>query len=87
MIRQAKQFFGHVVPAVIRPLHILLNEVVGLFFMIFAAMGLFYGQRYWRQLDTPDGSITRVVMTFAFALLMAYLGISSFWKARKISRS
>jgi hypothetical protein len=87
MINRTKQFLGHVVPAVIRPLHILLNEVVGLFFMLFAALGIFYGLRYWRQLDTPQGSISRVVMTFGFALIMAYFGISSFWKARKISRS
>ena len=87
MIKLTKQFFGHVVPAIIRPLHILLNEVVGLFFLLFAAFGIFYGLRYWRQLDTPQGSISHVLMTFGFALLMAYLGISSFWKARKISRS
>ena len=39
------------------------------------------------QLDTPEGSIGRVLMIFGFAALMAYFGISSFWKARKISRS
>jgi hypothetical protein len=87
MIKVTKQFFGHVIPAIIRPLHILLNQVVGLVFLAFAGLGGFYGFRYWRQLNTPQGSMSRVLMTFAFALLMAYFGISSFWKARKISRS
>jgi hypothetical protein len=87
MIKRTKQFFGHVIPAIIRPLHILLNQVVGLFFLLFAAAAVPSGLRSLHQLDTPDGSITRVLMIFGFAALLAFFGISSFWKARKISRS
>jgi uncharacterized membrane protein len=87
MIKLTKQFFGHVVPAIIRPLHILLNQVVGLFFGVFAVWAGVSGVRYWRQLDTPQGNITYVLGTFGSALLLAYLAITSFWKARKISRS
>lgn len=87
MIKLTKQFFGHVIPAIIRPLHILLNQVVGLFFLLFAAAAIPSGIRNLRQLDTPEGSIGRVLMIFGFAALLAYFGISSFWKARKISRS
>jgi hypothetical protein len=87
MIKLTKQFFGHVIPAIIRPLHILWNQVVGLFFLLFATVALFWGVRYWRQLGTPQGSISEVLITFGFAALMAYFGVSSFWKARKISRS
>jgi len=87
MIQRTKQFFGHVIPAVLRPLHILLNQVVGLFFLCFAALGAFYGLKYWRELDTPQGSISQVMIAFGCAGVMAFLGISSFWKARKISRS
>jgi hypothetical protein len=87
MVKLTKQFFGHVIPAIIRPLHILWNQVVGLFFLLFAAAAIPSALRSIHQLDTPEGSIGRVLLIFGFAALMAYFGVTSFWKARKISRS
>jgi hypothetical protein len=82
-----RQFVNHVVPGVIRPLRILWNEVIGFVFLVLAAWMVPGTIRSVRQLDTPDGSIFRVLMFIGFGALMAYFGITSFLKARKISRS
>jgi len=87
MVKLARQFLGHVLPGVIRPLHVLWNEVIGFLFLVFAAIGGFWVFRTYRDLDTPNGSVSRVLVAAFFAVVMLYYGVSSFWKARKISRS
>jgi hypothetical protein len=82
-----KQFLGHVVPRVIRPMHALWNEVIGFFFIVLAMV---FAPAAWRSVRTFDGnaeSVFRVVFAVGFTILMAYFGISSFLRARKISRS
>jgi hypothetical protein len=77
----------HVVPGVIRPLHVLWNEIIGFFFLAFA---VWFGSatiRSIRNLSKPDGSIFWVLVSAFAALLMLYFGVTSFLKARKISRS
>jgi len=91
-IRHGGSFLKHIIPAIIKPLHALWNEVVGFFFLCFAA---FFGIRavayYKSYLDAPPaaapGHLMRVVVTGFFAVIMAYFGVSSFLRARKISRS
>lgn len=38
MLSTAKRFLGHVVPGVIRPIHILWNQVIGFFFLVLAVL-------------------------------------------------
>ena len=91
-IRHGGSFLKHVVPAIVKPLHSLWNEVVGFFFLCFA--GVFgirtftYFKKY-TQAPPADASseLVRVVLTGFFGVVMAYFGISSFLRARKISRS
>jgi hypothetical protein len=91
-VRHGGSFLKHIIPAVIKPLHSLWNEVVGFFFLCFA---VFFGVRtyfYYRHYaDAPPalvpGEIMRVVVTAFFALVFAGFGISSFRRAHKISRS
>ena len=80
------RFLGHVLPGIIRPMHALWNEVIGFIFIVFAVMAAF---STWRsvRMSSGDPDIFKVGISAAFALLMAYFGISSFRKARKISRS
>jgi len=78
---------NHVVPGVIRPLHVLWNEIIGFFFLAFTAWFGFATFRAFRNLGQPGGSVLMVVVSGAAALLMLYFGVSSFLKARKISRS
>jgi hypothetical protein len=88
----ASQFVKHVVPAVIRPARVLWNEIIGFFFICLAVL---FGSGVWRaynafQSAPPDqatGDLLRVVMSSFCFLLMLYFGITSFRRARKISRS
>jgi hypothetical protein len=73
------QFVTHVVPGVVRPLHILWNQLIGFIFVVLALLPIPSAIRH--------PSVVRVVLSFSFAALMAYFGITSFWRARKISRS
>jgi hypothetical protein len=82
-----RQFVNHVVPGVVRPLHVLWNEVIGFFFLAFAGWFGFATFRSVRSLNQPGGSMLMVLVSGFAALLMLYFGITSFLKARKISRS
>jgi hypothetical protein len=81
------RFLGHVLPGIIRPMHALWNEVIGFVFIVFAVIFAPAAWRSVRQLDGNTESVLRAVGSVGFALLMAYFGITSFLKARKISRS
>jgi hypothetical protein len=83
MLRLAKSFFGHVVPGVIRPLHTLWNQVIGFFFLVLAALPI---PSAVRNIHDPD-SYPKLLLMVPFTLIMGAFGISSFLKARKISRS
>jgi hypothetical protein len=87
MIKLAQQFLGHVLPAVVRPLRILWNEIIGFLFLVIAASATPSIIRGFRDLSGPGGSPFRVLVSLAFALIMLYFGVSSFFRARKIGRS
>ncbi len=81
------KFLGHILPGVVRPMHALWNEVIGFFFLILAA---YFAASVWgsvRRFDGSGESILRAMGSVGFTVLFAYFGISSFLKARKISRS
>jgi hypothetical protein len=81
------RFLGHVLPGIIRPMHALWNEVIGFIFIVLA---IWAAPSAWRNVRLVDGnseSLFKAVISVGFALLMAYFGISSFLKARKITRS
>jgi len=80
MFSMAKKFIGHVIPGVIRPIHILWNQVIGFIFIVLAVV---FGFRVFRG-NEPVGL---QVVGALFVILIAWFGISSFWKARKISKS
>jgi hypothetical protein len=80
MFALAKKFLGHVMPGVIRPIHILWNQVIGFIFIVLAVV---FGYRVVRG-GEPAGL---QLVGGLFVLLIAWLGVSSFWKARKISKS
>jgi hypothetical protein len=76
------QFIRHVIPAILKPLHALWNEVIG---FIFLCMGVIFGFSTARYAMRGDTMRTVVAGIAAFAML--YYGITSFLRARKISRS
>jgi hypothetical protein len=79
--------FTRTVPGVIRPLRVLWNEVIGFIFIVLAIWATPAAFRQLREFDGKSESLFRTGMTIIFAGLMAYFGVSSFLKARKISRS
>jgi hypothetical protein len=80
MFSLAKRFIGHVMPSIIRPIHILWNQVIGFLFIVLASV---FGYRVIRGKESAGLQFVGA----AFVLLIAWYGVSSFWKARKISKS
>ena len=81
------KFMRHVVPGVIRPLHALWNEVIGFLFIVFAVVAGFYVFRAVRNFEGDVESLVHIVLPGLFGLVMGYFGVTSFLRARKISRS
>ena len=79
--------YSHVMPRVIRPLHALWNEVIGFLFIVFAVVAGFYVVRAIRSFEGDVEGLVRILLPGLFGLLMAYFGITSFLRARKITRS
>jgi hypothetical protein len=82
MLSKAKRLLGHVIPGVVRPLHILWNQVIGFFFIVLALWPVPSAIRNWGK----EGSGAHLALTIPFVIIMGWFGISSFWRARKISK-
>ena len=90
--RGGREFLRHVVPAVLKPARTLWNEVIGFVFVCFAVIFGFKAVRTYMDLvaasDTEaTGHFIRLAMTAFCTVLMLYFGVTSFLRARKISRS
>jgi hypothetical protein len=83
MFSTAKKFLGHVIPGVVRPIHILWNQVIGFFFIVLALLPIHSIYRDWGL----EGSGPRLGLEIPFAVIMLGFGIHSFLRARKISKS
>jgi hypothetical protein len=81
-----KQFLKHVVPAVIKPLRVLWNEIIAFIFMV---LGVMMGFSTWRNFNDGQsaGSPVLLLAGGGFSLMLLYFGLSSFLRARRISRS
>ena len=77
----------HVVPALMRPIRSLWNEVIGFIFLSFAFLGLVRGYREVRAYDGEPRDVFGLILIGFFVAIMGGFGISSFLRARKISRS
>jgi hypothetical protein len=81
-----KQFLRHVLPTIIKPIRVLWNELIAFVFVVFAVVAGFSTYRALRDFDGDADSLFRVVLTSVFALIMLFFGLTSFLRARKISR-
>jgi uncharacterized protein YacL len=81
------RFLEHVMPGVMRPLRVLWHEVIGFIFIVLAVMFGSSAIRNYRLLQSEEISILRMIVSFFLPVLMAYFGITSFLRARRISRS
>ena len=86
MFKLAQTFYHSMMPAVIKPLHILWNEIIGFFFLVIA-VGAFGGcVRYYRQLAEDPNNLFRLALSVLFGVMMVWFGVGSFLKARQIRR-
>ena len=70
--------------ATARATRILILEITGFFFAVFAAMGLTAAWRQWEKIQSGQSApVSHVIVTLAFALAFMYFSISSFWRARR----
>ena len=82
MVALTRKFLRHVLPGVVRPLHILWNQVIGFFFLVIALVPVPGAIRAYNETNIP-----RFLLSVTFIVIMGSFGASSFWRARKISRS
>jgi hypothetical protein len=82
-----KTFVSTFMPAILKPLRVLWNEIIGFFFLVF---GIIFGFSLWRRFQSFHGGPSELLgIAFAaifVAMLLGY-GLFSFLRARKISRS
>ncbi len=86
MGRLIAKFLAHVIPNVVRPLRALWNQLIGFIFLLLAASGASSAIILMHRSKGDGADTGRVVVSFAFAGIMAFFSISSFLRARKISR-
>ena len=92
VLSQPGTFLKHVVPAIVKPIHSLWHQVIGFLFLSFATVFGFRTVTYYRQFAhatpaTANDFLMRVAMAGFCTLLLGAYGISSFLRARKISKS
>ena len=87
MLKHGREFMTHVVPAVVKPARTLWHEVIGFLFLSMAVIIAGSSVRLLRNFTGSPGDIIRLVMAGFCVLLLGGYGISSFRRARKISRS
>jgi hypothetical protein len=86
MLKLAGKFAKSVLPGVIKPLHVLWNEMIGFVFLMFAIVGAFNAYRYWRAMEESPDALGRMLLTGVFAVFMSFFAFGSFRRARKISK-
>jgi hypothetical protein len=87
MFSLARQFLGHVVPGIIKPLRVLWNEVIG---FVFISIGIISAFSTYRRISRYQGDLEGLMLISlagGFVLIMLGFGIGSFLRARKINRS
>jgi hypothetical protein len=85
--QESRRFLGFVVPAVLKPARTLWHEILGFVFVAMAIAFVFSGFRVIRQFDGSAGAVLRLAMLAIGVCLLGGYGISSFLRARRISRS
>jgi len=87
VLSQGRLFIRHVVPAAVRPVHTLWHEIIGFLFLVLAIFIGSAGVRTWTHYKGDPGELLKMILAGCFTIVLAGYGISSFLRARKISRS
>lgn len=87
MAGKVKSLLVHVLPGVLKPIRVLWNEVIGFVFLALAVWACFSMYRNLRDFTGDGDGLVKILLSGLFVVMMAGFGISSFLRARKISRS
>lgn len=87
MLSLGRKFLSNVIPGIMRPLRILWNEMIGFVFLCMAVVSGPKAFQAWQGFDGEPQALFRVLLTSLFFVTMLGFGVSSFLRARKISRS
>lgn len=88
MTHLIKAFIASFMPGVIKPLHALWNELLAfLFLTLAAAVGFGPLRRGYKELDGDPVNLIKFLSAVFLTTLMLGLGLYSYRRARKISRS
>lgn len=74
-------------PALMKPMRALWNEVISFMFLGLAALAIPSAVRLAKGLETNPDNLFKLALTGLFILIMGGYGISSYLRARKITRS
>lgn len=91
-VRHSRAFMEHILPAVLKPARTLWNEIIGFLFICLAVMFGFGTVRSFLDFtkaapEVAAGPLLRCIMGLFCTILVLWYGISSFLRARRISRS
>lgn len=87
MWKVARQFVSHVLPGIVRPLRVLWNEVIGFVFLVLALLPIPRMVRAWKDFNETGEGLFQMMLAACFSVLMGFFGVTSFLRARRISRS
>jgi hypothetical protein len=75
--------------ATARTTRILVLEITGFFFAVFALMGLGAAWREWGRIETAQSSAPtwHIAVPLAFSAVFIYFSASSFWRARRVKET
>jgi hypothetical protein len=85
-ISHGRQFVKYVLPAIIRPLRVLWNQIIGFMFVSIAIVATWRTVPIIRQFNGEVADLFRVVLSMAFITMMAGFGIYSFWRAHRVPK-
>jgi sterol desaturase/sphingolipid hydroxylase (fatty acid hydroxylase superfamily) len=86
--RIAKAFIRSFMPGVIKPLHVLWNEILGFVFFVLALLvTLGPVRRGYHELDGDPANSVKFALAVLLAVVMLGFGVYSFQRARHIGRS
>ncbi len=87
MLAIGRKFMTHVIPGIIKPLHILWNEMIG---FVFICIAIIATPRVYKEVASFSGEpeqLGRIALGLCFLAPMYGFGLASFWRARKIKKS
>lgn len=86
-IARGRQFLRYVLPAIIRPLQILWNQIIGFVFLVLTLWAIPRTVKSVREFDGDPESFFRLFLSGLFIVLMAGFGVYSFWRAHKVPKA